>query len=60
MTISLEAPKNEARRFLEPGHAGREALLCVADDLSEPEFDALLPIWVHLLRLPASGAPRRG
>jgi hypothetical protein len=49
--LRLDRVKDEARRSLPPGHPGREALLCSPDEVSEAEFDILLPTWIRLLRL---------
>lgn len=49
--VRLDPVKEEARRSLPPGQPGREALLSMADEISEAEFDALLPTWIKLLRL---------
>jgi hypothetical protein len=51
MPIRLDLVKAEALRSLPPGHPGREAILCVADQVSDAEFDALIPTWIKLLRL---------
>jgi hypothetical protein len=49
--FDLRAAKEVAFRELPPGQAGREALLCAPDDISEEQFDLLVPTWIRLLRL---------
>ena len=48
--VSLEGPKDEARRSLPAGHPGREALLAQPDALPVDEFDALIPALIRILR----------
>jgi hypothetical protein len=49
--LNIRLPKEVASRELDIGQPGREALLCAPDDISEEQFDLLIPIWIRLLRL---------
>jgi hypothetical protein len=51
--VKLEHSKAEATRSLLAGNPGREALLCAPDEISQDEFDLLVPTWIRLLRLRA-------
>lgn len=53
MPVKMGHAKSEALRFLPAGHPGREALVYAPDELSEEEFDILVPTWIRLLRLRA-------
>ncbi len=37
--------------LFEPGHAGREAVLALPDEMSEQDFDVVFPMILRLLRL---------
>lgn len=51
MPVRLDRVKEEARQSLLPGQPGREAILAMPDEISEAEFDLLVPTWIRLLRL---------
>jgi hypothetical protein len=51
MPVRMDRAKAEAQSCLPPGHPGREAILVSDDELSEAEFDLLVPTWIRLLRL---------
>jgi hypothetical protein len=53
--IDLRPVKEEARRSLPQGSAGREALLCAQDEVTEAEFNVLIGTWIRLLRSRESG-----
>lgn len=53
MAVRFEPVKRLALEVLPAGHPAREALLLQSNELPEAIFDALIPTWIHLLRLPA-------
>ena len=55
MPIRFEPVKRSVLENLPVGHPAREAILLQPDELPEAVFDALLPTWIHLLRLKSVG-----
>jgi len=49
-SADLSKAKDEARRSLGPGDAGRELVLALPDRMDSGELDALFPTLVRMLR----------